>query len=189
MALDSKGNLYRVGRDDFVRDSIRQRGRLLGHDAESGALILNKQLEPNTWIQGVLVDAEDNLYIACRLGVYAQADKLSDKCRTVVQKLDPKGRMIWERALPAEGIAPNPKGLLRRDAESFYVAFQQLCEGIWLPGVAEMTYDGELRWMGLIDRPGWEAGNSGYDARDGVIYVGLTNSADQNQTQVVALKP
>jgi hypothetical protein len=43
--------------------------------------------------------------------------------------------------------------------------------------------------MGLIDRPGWEAGNSGYDARDGVIYVGLTNSADQNQTQVVALKP
>jgi hypothetical protein len=43
--------------------------------------------------------------------------------------------------------------------------------------------------MGLIDCPGWEAGNCGFDARDGVIYVGLTNSADRSKSQVLAVKP
>ena len=59
---------------------------------------------------------------------------------------------MWERRLPLEGLMANRNSLLRCDNDSFYVTYRQNSGGQQSTGIAEVTYAGELRWMGIIDR-------------------------------------
>jgi hypothetical protein len=160
------------------------RGRLLGHLAADGREFLSVAVaEPDSLIGGVIVDANDDLYIA-----YTYDRGLSGQEKTVVQKLDQQGHVLWEFRFDAAGMRVNRKALANSGHNTFLLAYEQDQEGTAYPGLAEFTYDGQLVWMKTIDRPGWDVTFAGLSSTADMVYVGLNNQADQQQSKVMAVQ-
>jgi hypothetical protein len=120
IALDSSKNVFRVGAD--YGDGILDRGRLIGHNASTGAEFLNYTVnETKSHISGITIDPSDYIYIA-----YCYDYSLSGQERTVVQKLERSGSnatVVWEYRFEDIGMSLGRDVIVKHTETSFYVAF------------------------------------------------------------------
>ena len=189
MALDSSGNLYRVGWDRLdpaILSSIR--GRIIGHGAANGAEIMTTVVaETNSVMRSVFIDANDDLYIGYTYDVFSGKRIKSGIERSVVQKLDLQGNVLWEHRFSDVGMYLRNNSIHRATENTFYVVYETNVAGLLYPGIAEFNGDGALLWSDIIDRPGWES-TGGLAVTDGVAYLGLREIEDFSQTQVLAVQ-
>lgn len=189
IALDSRGNLYCVGHDDHLPDpsvGYTSLGRIIGHDATTGEEFLNHTVaEPNSAIAGVVVDPRDDL--PCIAYAYRSADGDLSQYRTVVQKLDRQGRVLWEYRFNIAGMVPSAKSTVRHTEKTFYVTFDCPLKGRRNPGIVEMTFDGRVLWTATLDAPGWVLGPCSPEPGNGMLYLGLSNVQDPTQSRILAL--
>jgi len=200
LALDSVGNLFRVGADrPNGGNGFQDRARLTGHSATNGEEILNYvPPESSSRAHGVIVDSEGYVYIAYSHNRCGPDGQPSLEERTVVQKLeqDKEGtvRVVWEYAFEDVGIFTSPDALGWYTAGSFYLLFHVRLEGEVYPGLALFDLAGNLIGRWRINRPGWGFARSGFDVdvTSGRIYVGLTQlpfGLGAVNTEVLALRP
>ena len=106
LALDSKGNLFRAGWDHpDPENSFSNHGRIMGHSGVDGSEIMNQQVaEPNSRVGGILIDGHDCLYVAYTYNRCTKVGQTTGKERTVVQKRDRRGNVLWEYLFDAEGM-------------------------------------------------------------------------------------
>ncbi len=184
LALDSNKNLFRGGHDGGARPT--DCGRLLGHSASNGDIFLNVSLQQtNSSVYGVLVDAEDNLYMDYSYDIWISYGVKSGEERSAIQKIDQQGNAIWEYLFDDVGIFFERNNIVKHTDNSFYVSFTLRKNGTVYPGVAEITSDGALLWKETVDNPGWVVAYSGIDAEGNNIYLGLNKADDRNQTKVL----
>ena len=192
LAIAFDGTVYRVGMDrPNPGNGFYNQGRLLGHDADDGHEILSYAVpESNSGANGVLVDPAGNIYIAYTYDIYDPSGSYSEQERTVVQKLDQQGNVVWEYRFPDIGMYLSPDALAKHTDSSFYLAFQLRQGEEVYPGIAEFSLDGALWWQDIINCPGWGFARSGFDVANGTIYVGLTRlplGLDADESRALAL--
>lgn len=187
IALDSNKNVFRGGTDDEVYDS--QRGRLLGHDANDGTVFLDVSVdETNSEVYGVIVDKNDNIIIGYTYNLLNPDRTPTNLERTVVQRFNQSGVSLWKYTFPDIGMFMcNRNCVVKRNDNSFYVAYNLRKDGTVYPGVAEFDIDGNLIWRDTLNEPGWTIPCIDAPANKDLIYVGLTNVDDGSQTQVLCL--
>ena|GEM_PF-2402891 len=185
------GPAYRTGMDrPKPGNGFFNRGRLIGHDADNCSDILSVAVdESNSEANGVLVDSDYDIYIVYTYDIFDPSGVHSDQDRTVVQKRDPMGNIIWEYQFPDAGVYTSADALLWHTESTFYLMFHERVGDDVYPGVAEFGVDGDLLWRDTIDRPGWGFFRSGSDEAHGRIFVGLTKLDDHSQTRALALEP
>jgi hypothetical protein len=202
LALDSGGNLYRVGADFPPEGFLSARGRVIGNSGADGSVILDIEVaEPNSCVGGVLTDPDDNLYVAYTYDLYSEPDgHPSGKGRTVVQKLDPQHevvrqqkvvrqrKVVWEYRFPELGTRVGRDCLVQGPDGVFYLAYQATVGGASYPAIAKFTRNGRMTDKINIDRPGWDITECGVDADNDTVYVGLVNWSDMRRVQVLALR-
>ncbi len=207
LALDSNNNLFRVGADRPVPATglnPNGRGRLIGHsaididgDGVAGDEFLNYLVpETNSVAKGVITDDQDNLYIAYSHNLFTEEQPWArtEEERTVIQKLEQDGTVLWTHAFPDVGMLLSGDALVRASEDSFYLSFMLRQGDEVYPGLAEFDLEGNLLWMDTIDLRGWGWGGgfdarSGCDTGNGLIYAGLTNWDNLSETKVLALAP
>jgi len=203
LALDSVGNVFRVG-IDRPSNNLHDIGRLIGHSAADGAEIVNLALPmSNSQIGGVLVDENDHVWIAYSYDIFLPDGSLSGESRTVIQELEldptsPDGAtIVREFEFDTKGTWVVRDGLIPYTEDAFLLAYQGTFDGVTYPGIAAFSYGGELLWNRVIDQADWGWGwgpasprlkGTGVDVAGDVAFVALTNFADQSQSQVVAVK-
>jgi len=205
LALDSERNLYRVGNDDAQGPGttcMDDCARLLVHRSQDGQLVLDRSLDDilpratadgdrtvgGSVFGGVLVDDERCIWIACTMDRFGPKDMPSKKERTVLLKLDRSGNLLNEYDFPGTGTYVERNALLEQSNGSFYIAYQQRYDGAVYPAFAEFSFDGKPLWNRKILKRGWDQSSSGFDARDGKIYVALSDMVNPGaKTCVLAL--
>ncbi|MCS7305151.1 MAG: protein kinase [Thermoguttaceae bacterium] len=191
LALDSQGNLFRGGRDNTDPKDVRKdRGRVLGHQADDGKEFFNLTLEEaNSWVTGLWIDPEDNLYIACQYNVYETADQqvAYQKHRAVIQKHSPKGDLLWKCEFPEPGISLC-RGSLCWFGQGLLVTCQKWSNRTPLPALALVSLDGKLRWMASLNLPGWNMAACSPDVDPPRIYLGLTHQQDAGLVRLLCLE-
>ena len=186
IALDSHGNFFRAGQDNPGSNAF-MRGRILGHRAADGTVFLDKAVpEASSRIAGLAIDQGGNLYVAYTYNMLTESEMPTGKERSVVEKLDPGGKLLWRCPFDGEGMLLARNCLLRRSEDSFLLAYQKR-EGVTQrPGVAEITSDGKIVWTAVLDLPGWDSSSWDIVPASGTIYLGLNNAASPLRGKVLA---
>ncbi len=188
LALDSNGNVFHVG-NDFHPGFPACRGRIIGHSASNGAVYFNKLVdESNSGVYGVITDTDNKIY-----AVYSYNLRNADQSwtlaeRSAILKLNQDGSIVWRYNFDDIGMYLPSGCIVKHTDNSFYVAFQLHKNGTSYPGIAEIDSNGNLLWKDTIDKPGWEMGQSNFDADGGYLYLGLNNPNDGTKTTVLCLK-
>jgi hypothetical protein len=187
LAVDSAGNVYRGGADNSSMPDSR--GRLLGHAALDGSVFLNVSLsQSNSEVFGLAIDAAGNVYDAYTYNRRSSYDVRTGSERTVVEKRDASGNLLWSYLFDNVGMYLAQDALLMRDDSSVCLAFNQNQNGHVYPGVAEISTDGQVLWERLIDRPDWATGQA-FAASGDLFYVGLSSMTNSTGAEVVAFTP
>lgn len=188
IALGSAGNVFRVGADKLGTGEPWQ-GRLLGHAAADGSEYLHVAVpESDSSVWGVATDSADNVIIAYSYDLGHVVGQPTGQERTVVQKRDQTGALVWEHRFDDAGMYLSPNAIKRYSHDVFLMAYHIRDGTTVQPGIAAFTDAGDLLWAETLGQPGWTFGTAGLDVRDGFVYTGLSKIADSVQTKVLKLQ-
>jgi serine/threonine protein kinase len=188
MALDSHGNLYRVGCDNPEEDQAQVRGRVIAHRADNGEVRSSFMVdEPSSFVAGVLTDEENCFYFAYSYNAIKGSGVPTGTERTVVEKRDLAGYVLWRREILYTGIVIGRNALRWASDGSLLLVFQITVAGNSYPGLASFSRGGERRWLKIVDRPGWNACRAGAEVAGTTAFLGLTSVSEPGRTEVVAI--
>jgi len=187
IALDSVGNAFRVGADKHYDGSPWQ-GRLLGHNAADGTEFLNVAVsDSDSAVWGVAVGSADSIIIGYSYNLGHATGQPVEQERTVVQKLDQAGNILWEHRFDEIGMYLSPNAITRYNDSMFLMAYHQRVDDTIQPGIAAFTDSGQFLWKETLDQAGWVFDTAGLDVWDGAVYTGLTYAADRTQAKALRL--
>ena len=190
IALDLHGNLYRVGCDSPDEEQGHVQGRVVVHYADTGKMHHTFLVEePSSFVGGVLTDDDSCFYFAYSHHAIKGSGVPAGNEQTVVQKRDWKTSHLWTCKIPYSGVVIGRRALKWLTDGSILLVFQATVAGESYPGLANINRQGELLWLKIVDRPGWDVTRAGAEVAGRTVFLGLSKPSKQTTwlTEIVAV--
>ena len=179
MALDALGNLFRVGYDNPDDNQAHVRGRVISHCGDNGEVRSSVMVdEPSSFVAGVLADDENSCYYAYSYNAIEGSGMPTGAERTVVIKRAMKGNVLWRHEIPCTGTLVSRNALRWQPDCSLLLVFQITVVGESYPGLASFSRQGDLLWLKIVDRPGWDVTRTGAEVADTTAFLGLNSTSN-----------